>query len=107
MTARARGAAPLKSLPPKSLTVLGLIPSDAWISDGDLADLAEPIPGLDVSTQGRVLGIRSLKTASAILVRKSDDGSWSYTRTPTGTGLLRTWERIKPLPPGESRHTVD
>jgi len=43
--------------------------------------------GVEV-VDGRITGLRALRSASAITIRRHADGQLLYARTPTGEGIL-------------------
>lgn len=74
---------------PEVLTVLELIPADDWITDEALAEKAIELGGVEV-VDGCVRGLRSLRRAGAVTIRRHD-GVQVYARTPLGSASLATW----------------
>ena len=72
----------------RAFDLLRLIPSDCFTSEADLAELAQD-GGIEV-VDGRVTGLRALRSAGAITIRRHKDGYLLYARTPTGEDLLET-----------------
>ena len=69
---------------PDLLTLLALIPAEGWVTQAHLATR----PGVTTDPDGRVLGLRKLRSSSAIIARHDDDGTTRFARTPTGTAAL-------------------
>lgn len=80
MTPQARAP---RRVSPNALQLLARIPCDQFVTEADLAAL----PDVTV-TEGRIDGLRALRSASAITIRRHDDGHLLYARTPTGTRIL-------------------
>lgn len=72
-----------RRVPAHALDLLRLIPSDGWVSAAALA-MHEGVEVVD----GRITGLRALRSASAITIRRHADGQLLYARTPTGEGIL-------------------
>lgn len=72
-----------RRVPAHALDLLRLIPPDGWISAAALA-LHDGVEVVD----GRITGLRALRSASAITIRRHTDGHLLYARTPTGESIL-------------------
>lgn len=75
-----------------ALDLLQIIPAEGFTSEAALVRLAES-HGIEV-VDGRITGLRALRSSSAITIRRHPAGHLLYARTPTGTGILEKHRRL-------------